>query len=81
VEVGVTLGTRLGGEHGFPVVRVPARTAVIRSRIPARIDRLLWSPFHIRMVMVLGVAGVLDGLETTVVGAVAGGRTVCPLGV
>ncbi len=43
---------------------------VIRSLIPARIDRLTWAPFHTRMVMALGVAWVLDGLEITIAGAV-----------
>jgi len=43
---------------------------VIRSAIPARIDRLPWAPFHTRMVMALGVAWVLDGLEITIAGAV-----------
>jgi MFS family permease len=38
----------------------------IRSLIPARIDRLPWSRFHTRMVMALGVAWVLDGLEITI---------------
>jgi MFS family permease len=45
---------------------------VIRSLIPARIDRLPWSPFHTRMVIALGVAWVLDGLEITVASSVAG---------
>jgi MFS family permease len=48
----------------------PAPTAssspVIRSLIPARIDRLPWSRFHTHMVMALGVAWVLDGLEITI---------------
>src|SRR5437763_13424987 len=44
----------------------------IRSLIPARIDRLPWSPFHTRMVVALGVAWVLDGLEITIAGSVAG---------
>src|ERR1700750_3461401 len=35
----------------------------IRSLIPARIDRLPWSRFHTRLVIALGVAWVLDGLE------------------
>jgi MFS family permease len=43
----------------------------IRSLIPARIDRLPWSPFHTRMVVALGVAWILDGLEITVASAVA----------
>src|SRR5579875_1889683 len=41
---------------------------VIRSAIPARLDRLPWSKFHTRMVMALGVAWVLDGLEITIAG-------------
>jgi MFS family permease len=38
----------------------------IRSLIPARIDRLPWSQFHTRLVIALGVAWVLDGLEITI---------------
>ena len=38
----------------------------IRSLIPARIDRLPWSRFHTRLVMALGVAWILDGLEITI---------------
>jgi MFS family permease len=45
-----------------------ART--VRSLVPARIDRLSWSPFHTRMVIALGIAWVLDGLEITVASAV-----------
>ena len=47
-------------------------SGVIRSLIPARIDRLSWAPFHTRMVIALGVAWVLDGLEITIAGAIAG---------
>jgi MFS family permease len=42
----------------------PDRT--IRSLIPARLDRLGWSRFHTRLVVALGVAWVLDGLEITI---------------
>ncbi len=38
----------------------------IRSLIPARVDRRPWSRFHTRLVMALGVARILDGLEITV---------------
>jgi MFS family permease len=38
----------------------------IRSLIPARIDRLPWSRFHTQLVVALGVAWVLDGLEITI---------------
>jgi MFS family permease len=43
---------------------------VIRSDIPARLDRLPWSPWHWRVVIALGVAWILDGLEVTLVGSV-----------
>ncbi len=38
----------------------------IMSLVPARIDRLSWSRFHTRLVIALGVAWVLDGLEITI---------------
>jgi MFS family permease len=38
----------------------------IRSLIPARIDRLPWSPFFTRLVIALGIAWILDGLEITI---------------
>jgi MFS family permease len=39
---------------------------VIRSSIPARLDRLPWSRFHTRMIIALGVVWILDGLEITI---------------
>jgi len=48
-----------------------ATDRTIRSLIPARLDRLPWSPFHTRLVLALGVAWVLDGLEITVASAIA----------
>jgi hypothetical protein len=44
----------------------------IRSLIPARLDRLGWSPFHTRMVCGLGGAWILDGLQITVASSVSG---------
>jgi MFS family permease len=44
----------------------PSRPGSIRSLIPARIDRLPWSRFHTQLVVALGVAWVLDGLEITI---------------
>lgn len=41
-----------------------------RSDIPARLDRLPWSRWHWRVVIALGVAWVLDGLEVTLVGSI-----------
>jgi MFS family permease len=46
-------------------------TGTVRSLIPARIDRLPWSPFHTRMVAALGAVWILDGLEITVASAIA----------
>jgi MFS family permease len=39
---------------------------VITSTIPARLDRLPWNAFHTRLVVALGVAWILDGLEITI---------------
>lgn len=49
----------------------PAGPQPIRTLIPARVDRMHWSPFHTRMVIALGVAWILDGLEITVASDVA----------
>jgi MFS family permease len=47
-------------------------SGAVRSLIPARVDRLPWSPFHTRLVAALGVAWILDGLEITVASSAAG---------
>lgn len=39
------------------------------SDIPSRLDRLPWSRWHWRVVIALGVAWILDGLEVTLVGS------------
>src|SRR4029453_3207776 len=44
----------------------------LRSTIPARLDRLGWSPFHTRMVAGLGAAWILDGLQITISSSVTG---------
>src|SRR5436190_14534846 len=38
--------------------------------IPARLDRLPWSRFHLLVVVALGITWILDGLEVTIVGAI-----------
>ena len=50
---------------------MPARPAPLHSDIPARLDRLPWSRWHWRVVLALGIAWVLDGLEVTIVGSIA----------
>jgi MFS family permease len=49
-----------------------AAMGVIRSTVPARLDRLKWSPFHTRMVCGLGAAWILDGLQITISSSVTG---------
>ena len=44
------------------------QTGTIKTRIPARLDRLPWSRFHWMVIGGLGTAWVLDGLEVNVVG-------------
>ena len=44
----------------------------LHTDIPARLDRLPWSRWHWRVVIALGVAWVLDGLEVTLVGSLGG---------
>ena len=48
-----------------------AETGTITTSVPSRLDRLPWSKFHWRVVIGLGAAWVLDGLEVTMVGNVA----------
>jgi MFS family permease len=43
----------------------------IRTNVPARLDRLPWSRFHWRVVIGLGTVWILDGLQVTVIGAIA----------
>lgn len=40
--------------------------------LPARLDRLPWSRFHWLVVVALGITWILDGLEVTLAGSVAG---------
>ncbi|MEO6270632.1 MAG: MFS transporter, partial [Lautropia sp.] len=56
------------------MIRHPAGAAVPHheTRIPERLDRLPWSPFHTRLVLALGITWILDGLEVTLAGSVAG---------
>ncbi|MFI0737772.1 MFS transporter [Streptomyces sp. NPDC021100] len=47
-------------------------TATISTSVPARLDRLPWSRWHWTVVIGLGTVWILDGLEVTVVGNIAG---------
>jgi MFS family permease len=45
---------------------------IVETAIPARLDHLPWSGFHTRVVLALGITWILDGLEVTLAGALAG---------
>lgn len=47
-------------------------TDIVETRIAARLDRLPWGRFHTHVVAALGITWILDGLEVTLAGAVAG---------
>ncbi|WP_240539887.1 MFS transporter [Salinarimonas soli] len=52
--------------------RATAAGAIVETDIPARLDRLPWSRFHMLVVAALGITWILDGLEVTLAGAVSG---------
>jgi MFS family permease len=56
-----------------------ATGAVIETDVPARLDRLPWSRFHTLIVIALGITWVLDGLEVTIAGAIAGALEESPV--
>ncbi len=45
---------------------------VIATLIPARLERLPWGRFHVLVIAALGITWILDGLEVTLAGSVAG---------
>ena len=54
------------------------RTQTYETNVPNRLDRLPWSGFHWLVVFALGIAWILDGLEVTVVGSLAGALSESP---
>src|SRR5438874_4238122 len=47
----------------------------VETSIPARMDRLPWSRWHWMVVIGLGTVWILDGLQVTIVGSIAGRLT------
>src|ERR1700744_2461013 len=41
-------------------------SSAVKTDVPARLDRLPWSRFHLLIVVGLGVTWILDGLEVTI---------------
>jgi MFS family permease len=56
----------------------PAGGRIIETDIPARLDGLLWSRIHTRVVLALGVTWILDGLEVTLAGSLSGALKASP---
>lgn len=52
---------------------------VFETDVPARLDRLPWARFHWLVIIALGIAWVLDGLEVTIVGSLSGALTESPV--
>jgi MFS family permease len=66
----------------LPKHSVADRTEAARcyeTDLPARLDRLPWGRFHTLMVLALGITWLLDGLEVTLAGSVAGALKSSPV--
>ena len=50
------------------------QTGTIRTKVPARLDRLPWSRWHWMIIIGLGTVWILDGLEVTIVGNISARR-------
>lgn len=59
-------------DQGTHVVSENNRARIFETDLPARLDRLPWSRFHTLLVLALGITWLLDGLEVTLAGSVAG---------
>jgi MFS family permease len=51
---------------------MPIDAPTVDSDVPARMDRLPWSRWHLRIITALGTSWLLDGLEVTLVGSLSG---------
>ncbi|MGE3968279.1 MAG: MFS transporter [Dongiaceae bacterium] len=52
--------------------KIPETRPLVETDTPARLDRLPWGRFHSLVVIALGITWILDGLEVTLAGSVAG---------
>ncbi|MGY2048457.1 MFS transporter [Methylobacterium sp. JK268] len=56
----------------LPPAQNLARADIVETDVSARLDRLPWGRFHTLVVLALGITWILDGLEVTLAGALAG---------
>ncbi|MDR6642588.1 MULTISPECIES: MFS transporter [unclassified Luteibacter] len=52
---------------------------IVETDVPARLDRLRWGRFHTLVAVGLGITWVLDGLEVTITGSIAGALKSSPV--
>ncbi len=55
-----------------------AKQTFVETRVPARLDRLPFGAFHLRIIVALGITWILDGLEVTLAGSLAGALVASP---
>lgn len=59
-------------QPGCDMSPADASPVYVESDIPARLDRLPWSRWHVMVVVALGITWLLDGLEGNLAGSLAG---------
>ncbi|MBX9738612.1 MAG: MFS transporter [Beijerinckiaceae bacterium] len=64
-------GSGGAGAHG--------KTGLYETDVPRRLERLPWGRFHTLVVIALGITWILDGLEVTLAGSVAGALKESPV--
>src|SRR6184192_1661247 len=62
-----------------PDAAAQASAPIVATDIPARLDRLRWGRFHTLVVVALGITWILDGLEVTLAGSIAGALQESPV--
>jgi MFS family permease len=67
-----TEGGARGGGCDPAAPNAAASGGIIETDIPARLDALPFGAFHLRVIVALGITWILDGLEVTLAGALAG---------
>ena len=70
---------RAAAVEGQPGQKSSREFSIIETDIPARLDRLPWGRFHTLVVAALGITWILDGLEVTLAGSMAGALKASPV--
>jgi MFS family permease len=71
--------TTYGDMSGTAGAKSEAPGTIVETDLPARLDRLPWGHFHTLVVVALGITWILDGLEVTLAGSVAGALKQSPV--